>query len=111
MLAWYWVVLLLMVAGSFGASIAAILIAGAESERRKQKILHALEIEIIEDRRAEKTSVEFDGMRFAFPERLGLALSDMLKSLAVATGQNLHYHLPKESTRTAVQRTHRLTIG
>ena len=66
-------------------------------------------VAIIEDQRAEKTSVEFADWCFVFPERLGLPLSDLLVKFAIATGHQPLYHLPKEPLNS-LRREHGLEI-
>ena len=106
-MAWYWVVLIAMCSGSLGALMMVIIAVGAAEST---KHFAHLEIYIIEDRRAEKTCVEFDGKRFAFPDRLGLPLSDILSSLAIELGHQSNYYLPDEAL-TDLKRVHRIGVG
>ncbi len=105
MIAWYWVILIAMGSGSFGALVMAV-IAGSHSHNEAQGVLKVV---IVEDRRAEKTSVEFAGRCFALPERLGLPLRDLLVRFAIATGHQTLYHLPKEPPNS-LRRVHELEI-
>lgn len=105
MIEWHWVILIAMGSGSFGALIMAVIATGHYHNEAQG----VLKVAIVEDRMAEKTSVEFAGRCFAFPERLGLPLSDLLVKFAIATGHQPLYHLPKEPPNS-LRREHGLEI-
>jgi len=107
MIEWHWVILIAMGSGSFGALIMAVI---TKCHYHNEVIEgETLKVAIIEDRRAEKTSVEFAGRCLVFPERLGLPLGDLLVRFAIATGHQPLYHLPKEPPNS-LRREHGLEI-
>ncbi len=110
MLAWGWVIIIAMLSGSFGVLLMAIIISGARRDEQKPlQFSGYLHVEIIEDRRAEKTGVEFAGQKFAFLDRLGLPIVDILSSFANAIGMKAYHTLPEKPIDRLI-RIHKITI-
>lgn len=97
---WYWVIPTAIGTGFIGYLIAKVIESNINNKY--------FDIKIVENKRIEKTSVEFKEKKFAFPDGLGADLSDLFINFVGDIGYNIYYKPP--NTSDSLMKTHILRI-